>query len=124
MDNMERNNQQNKMIQQALGRMNKESLSPDFKARLMAQIRQREYNREMWIGVGLATMFIVFVCLMVYLAYRIYLSMGWTKIFTPENVYQLKLWTMIFISAPLLFIFDKYASPKILAFFDKIDPRK
>ena len=123
MDNMERNNQQNKMIQQALGRMNKESLSPDFKARLMAQIRQREYNREMWIGVGLATTFIVFVCLMVYLAYRIYLS-NWVEIFTPENVYRLKLWTMIFITAPLFVIFDKYASPKILAFFDKIDPQK
>ena len=120
MNNMERN----KMLEQALSRMNNESLSPDFKTQLMAQVRQRERRREMWIGVGLTTAFIAFVCLMVYLAYRIYLSMGWPKLFTPENIYQLKLWTMIFVTAPLLAIFDKYASPKILAFFDKIDPRK
>lgn len=123
MDNMERLNQQNQILRQALDRMNEKSLSPDFKARLMERIRQKEHRREMWIGAGLATAFIVFVCLIVYLAYRIYLR-NWAEIFTPENVYHLKLWTMIFITVPLLAIFDKYASPKILAFFDKIDPQK
>lgn len=120
MDNMERN----EMLQRALSRMNKEGLSHDFKAQLMAQVRRRERHREMWIGVGLVSAFIAFVCLMIYLVYRIYLYTGWIEIFTPENIYQLKLWIMVFITTPLLFIFDKYASPKILAFFDKIDPRK
>ncbi len=116
--------ERNTKLHQALSRMSKENLSPDFKTQLMAQVRQREHRREMRIGVALATTFILFVGLAGYLAYRIYLSIGWAKLFTPENVYQLKLWTMIFITAPLLFIFDKYASPKILAFLDKIDPRK
>ncbi|MBQ5875056.1 MAG: hypothetical protein IIW60_04220 [Alistipes sp.] len=123
MDNIEQSNQQNQMLQQALNRMNEKTLSPDFKTRLMERIRQKELRREIWIGAGLATAFIGFVCLIVYLAYRIYLS-NWVEIFTPENVYRLKLWTMIFITAPLFVIFDKYASPKILAFFDKIDPQK
>ena len=67
MDNMERN----EMLQQALCRMNKEGLSHDFKAQLMAQVRRRERHREMWIGVGLVSAFIAFVCLMIYLVYRI-----------------------------------------------------
>ena len=120
---MERSNQQNPMLRQALSRMNEKPLSPDFNARLMEQVHKKEHRREMWIGAGLAAAFIVFVCLIVYLAYRMYLR-NWADIFTPENVYRLKLWTMIFITAPLLAIFDKYASPKILALLNKIDPHK
>lgn len=121
---MEQHNEQNKMLRQALSRMNKHELSPDFKAQLMAQVRQKEHRREMWIGVGLTALFILSVCALSYVAYRIFLHTRWIEIFTPENIYRLKLWSSISITAFFFAIVDYVASPKILAFFDKIDPKK
>jgi hypothetical protein len=39
----------------------------------MERIRQKELRREIWIGAGLATAFIGFVCLIVYLVALLYI---------------------------------------------------